>query len=120
MVPEQDIIVQKRMQLEDFSFLPFLHKVIDDYEFQEFCPVFSEIRSRTVCYGTEASAASHPTDDKIHQLLIMDCLVAMVYERRTDMNFIEATYIICARGIRWARYRLKGEYKTLKRRKLNQ
>ena len=112
MLPDQDIITQKRMQLEEFSFLPFLQKVIDDYGFTPFHPYVTEIRSRTVCYGRGCD--EHRTDDAIHQLLVQDCLVAMVYERRTDLNFIEATYIICAQGIRRAKHRLKHYYKTLK------
>ena len=38
----------------------------------------------------------------------------MVYERRTELNFIEATYIIVAKGIRLARHRLDLYYKTTK------
>ena len=114
MVAENDIIVQKRMQLEDFAFMPFFEKVIEDYGFKPF-GAFSEIRSRIVEYGMESKP--HPTDDKIHQFLLQDCLVAMVYERRTDFNFIEATYIICASGIRLAKRRLDIYYKTLKKRK---
>ena len=66
-------------------------------------------------------AAEHLTDDKVHQMLMMDCLVAMVYERRTELNFIEATYVVSARGIRWAKHRLKGYYGCLKdkKRRLN-
>lgn len=111
MVAENDIIVQKRMQLEDFTFMPFFEKVIEDYGFKPF-GVFSEIKSRTVEYGMESKP--HPTDDKIHQLLIQDCLVSMVYERRTELNFIEATYIICASGIRLAKRRLGLYYRDLK------
>lgn len=116
MVAEQDIIVQRRLQLEDFEFLTFFQQVISDYGFTPFCPYFSEIRSRTVCYGM-APSEEHPTDDYIHQLLVQDCLIAMVYERRTEFNFIEATYVICAQGIRRARRRLSMQYKELKKRK---
>ena len=114
MVAEQDIIVQKRMQLEDFTFMPFFEQVIKDYGFEPF-RVISEIRSRTVEYGR--GIEEHHTDDAVHQFLVQDCLVAMVYERRTELNFIEATYIICASGIRRAKHRLASYYKILKDRK---
>lgn len=113
MAAENDIIVQKRMQLEDFTFMPFFEQVIKDYGLEPF-GVFSEIRSRTVEYGTESK--THPTDDKIHQFLVQDCLIAMVFERRTDFNFIEATYVICANGVRLAKHRLSHYYKELKKR----
>lgn len=114
MIAEQDIIVQKRMQLEDFTFMPFFEQVIKDYGFEKF-RVLSEIRSRTVDYGRGID--EHRTDDAVHQFLVQDCLVAMVYERRTELNFIEATYIVCASGIRRAKHRLKIFYKELKKRK---
>lgn len=115
MIAEQDIITQKRMQLEDFEFTPFFVKVVEDYGFKPFAPVLTEVRSRTVCYGR--GLEEHPTDDAIHQLLVQDCLIALVYERRTEFNFIEATYIICAQGIRRAKKRLGLYYKTLKHNK---
>jgi len=115
MVAEQDIIVQKRMQLEDFQFMEFFQKVIEDYDFGWAYPYMAGIRSRTVCYGRGFD--EHSTDDAIHQLLVQDVLVAMVYERRTDLNFIEATYIVVAKGIRLARHRLQLYYKDLKYRK---
>lgn len=114
MAAEQDIIIYKRMQLEDFSFMPFFEKVIEDYGFKGFRE-FSEIRSRTICYGRGLD--EHPTDDAIHQLLVEDCMVAFVIERRTEFNFIEATYVTCARSIRLARRRLRYYYKIVKERK---
>lgn len=38
----------------------------------------------------------------------------MVYERRTNFNFIEATYVIIAKGIQLARHRLRDDYQTMK------
>lgn len=116
MISEQDIIVQKRMQLEDFTFMPFFEQVIKDYGFEKF-RTLSEIRSRTVDYGR--GIEEHPTDDAIHQFLVQDCLVAMVYERRTELNFIEATYVVCASGIRRAKHRLRWAYKVLKGEKIS-
>ncbi len=116
MVAEQDIIVQKRMQLEDFEFMDFFMKVIEDYDFKWTYPYFSEIRSRTVCFGRGYD--EHTTDDAIHQLLVQDVLIAMVYERRTELNFIEATYVIVAKGIRKARHRLQLYYKNPKSKEL--
>lgn len=115
MAAEYDTIVQKRMQLEDFEFMDFFSKVIDDNNFKFVYPHFCEFRSRTVCYGRGLD--EHSTDDAVHQLLIQDVLVAMVYERRTDFNFIEATYIIVAKGIRLAKHRLQYYYKYKKLKK---
>ena len=112
MKAEQDIITQRRMQLEDFKFMEFFEQVLKDYDFGWTFPYLSEIRSRTVCYGR--GIEEHPTDDAVHQLLVRDVLIAMVYERRTELNFIEATYIIVAKGIRLARHRLDLYYKTTK------
>ena len=100
------------MQLEDFKFMEFFEQVLKDYDLGWTFPYLSEIRSRTVCYGR--GIEEHPTDDAVHQLLVRDVLIAMVYERRTELNFIEATYIIVARGIRLARHRLDLYYKTTK------
>lgn len=112
MVAEQDIVTQQRMQLEDFRCDEFFHKVLVDYDFLWAYPYFCEKRDRTVCYGMYSE--NHITDDAIHQLLVKDVLVALVYERRTDLNFIEATYVIVAKGIRLARHRLKNDYQTMK------
>lgn len=112
MVAEQDIVTQQRMQLEDFRCYEFFHKVLVDYDFLWAYPYFCEKRDRAVCYGMYSE--NHITDDAIHQLLVKDVLVAMVYERRTDMNFIEATYVIVAKGIRLARHRLRGDYQLMK------
>lgn len=112
MAAEYDIIVQKRMQLEDFKFMDFFSEVIDNNNFRFVYPHFCEIRSRTVCYGRGLD--EHPTDDAVHQLLVQDVLVAIVYERRTNFNFIEATYIIVAKGIRLAKHRLQNYYKYKK------
>ena len=115
MAAECDIITQRRMQLEDFEFMDFFKKVIEDYDFKWTYPYFSNIRSRTVCYGRGTD--EHVTDDAIHQLLVQDVLVAMVYERRTEFNFIEATYVVIAKGIRKAKHRLQGYNKTFKHNK---
>ena len=112
MIAEQDIVTQRRMQLEDFRCDEFFPKVMEDYDLLLAYRYFGELRDRSVCYGMYAE--NHVTDDAIHQLLIKDVLVALVYERRTDWNFIEATYIIVAKGIRLARHRLKGEYSLMK------
>ena len=112
MIAEQDIVTQRRMQLEDFRCDDFFHKVLEDYDLLWAYGYFGEIRDRLVCYGMYSD--NHCTDDAIHQLLIKDVLIALVYERRTDWNFIEATYVIVAKGIRLARHRLKGEYKLMK------
>jgi hypothetical protein len=112
MVEEQDIVTQQRMQLEDFRCDEFFHKVLVDYDFLWAYPYFCEKRDRIVCYGMYSE--NHVTDDAIHQLLVKDVLVALVYERRTDMNFIEATYVIVAKGIRLARHRLKNDYRSMK------
>lgn len=112
MVAEQDIVTQQRMQLEDFRCDEFFRKVLVDYDFLWAYPYFCEKRDRIVCYGMYSE--NHVTDDAIHQLLVKDVLVAMVYERRTDLNFIEATYVIVAKGIRLARRRLKNDYKSMK------
>lgn len=112
MIAEQDIVTQRRMQLEDFRCDEFFHKVMEDYDLLWAYRYFGELRDRSVCYGMYAE--NHVTDDAIHQLLIKDVLVALVYERRTDWNFIEATYVIVAKGIRLARHRLKGEYSLMK------
>ena len=113
---EQDIVTQRRMQLEDFEFMEFFQKVIEDYDFRWTYPYMSNIRSRTVCYGRGID--EHITDDAIHQLLVQDVLVAMVYERRTELNFIEATYIIVAKWIRLAKHRLQLYYKDSKAREI--
>lgn len=112
MIAEQDIVTQRRMQLEDFRCDEFFQKVMEDYDLLWAYRYFGELRDRSVCYGMYSE--NHVTDDAIHQLLIKDVLVALVYERRTDWNFIEATYIIVAKGIRLARHRLKGEYSLMK------
>lgn len=112
MIAEQDIVTQRRMQLEDFRCDEFFHEVMEDYDLLWAYRYFGERRDRSVCYGMYSK--NHVTDDAIHQLLIKDVLVALVYERRTDWNFIEATYIIVAKGIRLARHRLKGEYSLMK------
>lgn len=112
MVAEQDIVTQQRMQLEDFRCDEFFHKVLVDYDFLWAYPYFCEKRDRIVCYGMYSE--NHVTDDAIHQMLVKDVLVAMVYERRTDLNFIEATFVIVAKGIRLARHRLKNDYQTMK------
>ena len=112
MIAEQDIVTQRRMQLEDFRCDEFFRKVMEDYDLLWAYRYFGELRDRSVCYGMYSE--NHVTDDAIHQLLIKDVLVALVYERRTNWNFIEATYIIIANGIRLARHRLKGEYSLMK------
>lgn len=112
MIAEHDIVTQRRMQLEDFRCDEFFHKVMEDYDLLWAYSYFGELRNRSVCYGMYLE--NHVTDDAIHQLLIKDVLVALVYERRTDWNFIEATYVIVAKGIRLARHRLKGEYSLMK------
>ncbi len=112
MVAEMDIVTQQRMQLEDFRCDDFFHKVLEDYDLLWAYRYFGSIRDRVVCYGMYAE--NHVTDDAIHQLLIKDVLVALVYERRTDWNFIEATFVIVAKGIRLARHRLKGDYAMMK------
>lgn len=112
MVAEQDIVTQRRMQLEDFRCDEFFHKVMEDYDLLWAYRYFGELRDRSVCYGMYAE--NHVTDDAIHQLLIKDVLVALVYERRTDWNFIEATYVIVAKGVRMAKHRLQGEYTQMK------
>ncbi len=112
---EQDIITQRRMQLEDFRCDEFFRQVLEDYDFLWAWPYFCELRNRTVCYGMYNK--DHTTDDAIHQLTVKDVLVAMVYERRTEWNFIEATYVIVAKGIRLARHRLRSDYQTMKHNK---
>ena len=112
MIAEQDIVTQRRMQLEDFRCDEFFHKVMEDYDLLWAYRYFGELRGRSVCYGMYSE--NHVTDDAIHHLLIKDALGALVYERRTNWNFIEATYIIVAKGIRLARHRLKGEYSLMK------
>lgn len=112
MVAEQDIVTQRRMQLEDFRCDEFFRRVLSDYDFLWAYPYFCELRDRIVCFGMYSE--SHVTDDAIHQLLVNDVLVAMVYERRTNFNFIEATYVIVASGIRLARHRLRTEYREMK------
>ena len=112
---EMDIITQRRMQLEDFQCDDFFRKVLEDYNLLWAYRYFGSIRNRIVCYGMYSE--NHVTDDAIHQLLIKDVLVALVYERRTDLNFIEATYVIVAKGIRLAKHRLRGDYQTLKHNK---
>ena len=115
MKAEQDIITQRRMQLEDFRCDEFFRQVLEDYDFLWAWPYFCERRDRTVCYGMYSK--DHTTDDAIHQLTVKDVLVAMVYERRTEWNFIEATYVIVAKGIRLARHRLRSDYQTMKHNK---
>ena len=112
MVAEQDIVTQRRMQLEDFRYNDFFHKVLEDYDLLWAYRYFGSVRDRSVCYGMYSE--NHVTDDAIHQLLIEDVLVAMVYERRTSFNFIEATYVIVASGIRLARHRLESAYASKK------
>ena len=112
MAAEQDIITQRRMQLEDFECMEFFHKVLEDYNLIWAYRYFGDIRHRTVCFGRGLN--EHPTDDAIHQLLIKDVLVAMIYERRTDFNFIESTNVVIAKGIRLAKHRLGYEYRLLK------
>jgi len=65
MKAEQDTIIQKRMQLEDFEFMDFFAGVIEDCGFSEF-GCFSEIRSRAVCYDCCSGCGDHLTDDKVH------------------------------------------------------
>lgn len=115
MVAEQDIVTQHRMQIEDFRCDEFFRKVLVEYDFLWAWPYFCERRDRIVCYGMYGE--DHATDDAIHQLLVKDVLVAMVYERRTDLNFIEATFVIVAKGIRLARHRLRGNYQLMKHNK---
>ena len=115
MVAEQDIVTQQRMQLEDFRCDEFFRKVLVDYDLLWTWPYFCELRDRLVCYGLYLE--DHATDDVIHQLLVKDVLVALVYERRTDWNFIEATYVIVAKGIRLARHRLRNDYREMKQNK---
>lgn len=109
---EQDIVTQKRMQLEDFRCEEFFRGVLEDHDLLWAYPYFGSKRDRVVCYGSYCE--NHTTDDFIHQLLIKDVLVAMVFERRTDFNFIEATYVVVAKGIRMAKHRLEGDYATKK------
>lgn len=115
MSAEMDIVTQRRMQLEDFRCDEFFKKVLVDYDLLWAYRYCCERRDRTLCYGMYSE--NHTTDDAIHQLLVKDVLVAMVYERRTDLNYIEATYVIVAKGIRLAKHRLCKEFQLLKHNK---
>ncbi len=51
---------------------------------------FTEIT--TMSLGFENPDGFHPSDDRLHRLVVFDELVAMVADRRNDYNFHEVTF----------------------------
>ena len=108
------MIKQERLQLEDSNPSEFFYDVIKKYGFEGIGP-FGENRCRSVCKEIcTDDKYLHPVDDYIHEMLICDVLVAFYYERRTNLNFIEATYGVITDGLKLAKKRLrttlKGSY----------
>lgn len=102
----RDIIIQKRMQIEDFNAFEFFEGIIADYGLKGIRP-YGEIKIRSVCKEVEQGTAPRAvTNDYVYEMLVCDVMVAMAYERRTDLNFTEGTFVLIGRGMDLAKKRL--------------
>ena len=114
-----DEVKQQRMQLEDSKPSEYFYKLIKKHGFEGIGP-FGEIKTRSVCKEIcTDDKYPHPVDDYLHEMLICDVLVAFYYERRTTLNFIEATYGEIPSGMRLGKARLQRAMKGVKRSKDN-
>jgi len=101
------MIKQERLQLEDSKPSEFFYEITQKNGFEGIGP-YGENRCRSVCKEIcTDDKYLHPVDDFIHEMLICDVLVAFYYERRTDWNFIEATYGTIPDGLKLAKKRLR-------------
>lgn len=101
------MIIQERT-IDEIEAHPseFLHEVAKKYGIIGLTKI--EVKSRGVGIDT---FSEHITDDKIFELIADNQLIALVYLRRDDWNWTEATYI----EIPWAIKKVKARLKKKKR-----
>jgi hypothetical protein len=84
------MIKQERTMDEiDAHPLEFLHTLAEKYGFSKLNG-FCKINSRALGIDT---FHDHITDDKIFELIVENRLIGLVYLRRDDWNYTEATYV---------------------------